>query len=122
MKYVAIAIVIVGGLMGLAVPDLLTAMQRSRQKRTMADIRTLAAELEERAEKTGRYALDAKDLHHLDGWGAPFELHASGNDYSIRSYGRDARRDDRDVAGATTDFARDIVYSNGTFVTYPEGI
>src|SRR5437868_4608583 len=104
MKYVAIVVGIVGGLVALAVPNLLTAMQRSHQKRTMAEMRTLGAQFEERAERTGQYALDEKDLRRRDGWGTPFELHASGNDYSIRSYGSDARRDARDIAGATTDF------------------
>jgi type II secretory pathway pseudopilin PulG len=42
----------VAGLMAVAVPNLLTARSRSRQKHTMADMRTLASAFEARATDT----------------------------------------------------------------------
>ncbi len=37
-----IVVAIIGILAAIAIPNLLTAMQRSKQKRTMADMRTIA--------------------------------------------------------------------------------
>src|SRR5437899_8099994 len=39
-----IVVAIIGILAAIAIPNLLTAMQRSKQKRTMADMRTIATE------------------------------------------------------------------------------
>ena len=44
-----IVVAIIGILAAIAIPNLLTAMQRSRQKRSMADMRTNAQALEARA-------------------------------------------------------------------------
>ncbi len=100
------------GLMGIAVPNLDAAADRSKLKRTTADMRAIATAWEARAQKRGHYSVeDVRDLPRTDGWGTPFEIHASGNDYSIRSYGSDRHRDGGD----------DIVYANGAFVAYPVG-
>ncbi len=40
--------------------------------------------------------------------------------YNIRSHGRDGTTGTL-VCGTTTDFNDDILYSNGTFVQWPEG-
>jgi len=121
MKYVLAAVLLT--IAAIAVPNLHTAMQRSNEKRTMVAMRDIATAWEARAEKVNRYAVE--DLHGVarkDGWGNPFELSGSGEVYSIRSYGSDHRRDKKIIAGPHTDFAHDIVYANGTFVAYPEGI
>src|SRR5438876_9169402 len=44
-----IVVAIIGILAAIAIPNLLTAMQRSKQKRTMADMRTIATAWEARA-------------------------------------------------------------------------
>ena len=44
-----IVVAIIGILAAIAIPNLLTAMQRAKQKRTMADIRTIATAWEARA-------------------------------------------------------------------------
>ena len=43
-----VVVAIIGILAAIAIPNLLTAMQRSEQKRTMADIRTIATAIEAR--------------------------------------------------------------------------
>ncbi|HMC21457.1 MAG TPA: prepilin-type N-terminal cleavage/methylation domain-containing protein, partial [Thermoanaerobaculia bacterium] len=43
-----IVVAIIGILAAIAIPNLLTAMQRSKQKRTMADMRTIATAWEAR--------------------------------------------------------------------------
>ena len=50
-----IVVAIIGILAGIAIPNLLTAMQRSKQKRTMADMRTIAAAWEARTTDVNRY-------------------------------------------------------------------
>lgn len=124
----------------IAVPNLLTALNRSAQKRTMADMRTVATAWEARATDLNSYLVESegkvpyerlqraleptyiKQLPRADGWGNPFEFTAGVQEYSVRATGNDARMDAKIVPGPTTDFARDIIYGNGTFVAYPEGI
>src|ERR1044071_9708739 len=50
-----IVVAIIGILAAIAIPNLLTAMQRSRQKRTMADMRTIATAWEARATDVNQY-------------------------------------------------------------------
>src|SRR5262249_60339143 len=50
-----IVVAIIGILAAIAIPNLLTAMQRSKQKRTMANMRTIATAWEARATDTNKY-------------------------------------------------------------------
>jgi type II secretion system protein G len=141
-----IVVAIIGILAAIAIPNLLTAMQRSKQKRTMADMRTIATAWEAYAVDTNTYSVSAysaltnsvdygklagqlapdyiKRLPEVDGWDTPYEFWTDAatraQEYMIISCGKDA---DCDGAGdgATTNFNCDIVYSNGHFVVYPEG-
>jgi hypothetical protein len=71
-----------------------------------------------------------KVLPRIDGWGHSFDFaadqaigSATGADqYALRSPGRDGVFATSYVAGGTTDFDCDIVYSGGAFVVYPEGL
>src|SRR5712691_10321883 len=84
---------------GSAHPDLLHAIQISKEKRTMAEMWTIAAKIEDHA--------PLSSLARADGWGTPFEISIRGNDYSIRSYGSDHRRDAKLLDGPHTGFWRD---------------
>ena len=50
-----IVVAIIGILAAIAIPNLLSAIQRSKQKRTMSDIREIATGWEARAADTGSY-------------------------------------------------------------------
>src|SRR3954467_6425479 len=50
-----IVVAIIGILAAIAIPNLLTAMQRAKQKRTMADMRTIATAWEARATDVNKY-------------------------------------------------------------------
>src|SRR6188768_4174529 len=50
-----IVVAIIGILAAIAIPNLLTAMQRSKQKRTMADMRTVATAWEAHATDVNKY-------------------------------------------------------------------
>jgi len=153
-----IVVAIIGILAAIAIPNLLTAMQRAKQKRTMADARTIATAWEARATDTNRYNAAAtcgsgdvpgvgvsvdilntylaptyvKSFPQKDGWGNPwvFSLDktwglpgASGaaQAYAIISYGKDGVFSGN-LCSVTTNFDCDIIYSNGTFLQYPEGV
>lgn len=146
-----IVVAIIGILAAIAIPNLLTAMQRSRQKRTMADMRSLATAWEARATDINEYTVSGaavtwpatsagyvsskvaaaleptyiKQAPRKDGWGTEFAagISADGQAYSIESYGKDKVNDSgADPGGPTTKFDRDIVFSNGSFCQYPEGV
>lgn len=139
---------VMGILAAIAIPNFLTAMQVSKQKRTAADIRTLAVAVEAyAADKNGypkvttvpelRPLLEptyVRSLPTIDGWGAAYryaclqEKDAVCATYEIASGGKDMRfehDDPHDVPStpeATKNFDCDIVYSNGQFLEYPESI
>ena len=145
-----IVVAIIGILAAIAIPNLLTAMQRSRQKRTMADIRSLATAWEARATDVNQYTVAGaqftfpattpdfiatkvaaalsptyiKVTPNLDGWGTAFAggVSADGQAYSIESYGKDKVNQTGTEGGPTTKFDNDIIFSNGAFVQYPEGV
>jgi type II secretion system protein G len=145
-----IVIAIIGILAAIAIPNLLNAVQRGKQKRTMSDMRALATAIEAYAVDnnfypaaacTGQYttigtAVDFSSFTLLsptyigsppkvDGWGR-FLLYGRDtafNNYSITSYGRDGAVGPLTptVCGTTTDFNDDIIYANGSFIQWPEG-
>jgi type II secretion system protein G len=148
-----IVVMIIGIIAAIAVPNLMTAIERSRQKRTMADMRSIATAWEARNVETGRYnaagsevpgvgeVVNVDDLFaslsptyikvmpRTDGWNHPFELFASqpwaatepASAYAIISPGKDGRFSTSATTGGTTNFDCDIIYSNGSFLQYPEG-
>jgi general secretion pathway protein G len=146
---------IVGVLAAIAIYSFMGAIQRAKQKRSMADIRTIAAAWETRATDARTYnaagaaftfpavgvsyagltgALSPtylRTIPRLDGWQRPFAFgldSAFGSStpatvYGIRSAGRDGSFSGRTYTmGPTSDYDCDIVYSSGTFITYPEGV
>ena len=147
-----IVIAIIGILAAIAIPNLLNAVQRGKQKKTMADMRTLATAVEAYAVDNNDYptascptgsfsaegtALDSGSFTDLtptyiaqlpgkegrDGWGNPFYYNVSNpaTQYNIRSRGRDNSVQASLLCGTTTNFNDDIVYTDGTFVEWPEG-
>ena len=146
-----IVVAIIGILAAIAIPNLLTALQRSRQKRSMADMRSIATGWESRATDTNGYAaagvpvswpdttLDVttiesmlaptyiKKFPYYDGWGTKFQVGYNNRNYAIKSWGADQANNTSGTTSlaqplTTGDFDCDIVFSNGNFVIYPEGI
>jgi prepilin-type N-terminal cleavage/methylation domain len=141
-----IVVAIIGILAAIAIPNLLTAMQRSKQKRTMADIRSMATAWEARATDMNTYDLAGvaftiptvhlypaisgwlsptyiRSLPQNDGWSTAYDFGSNNSEYMIRSAGKDTNFESAYTVGwKTTDFDCDIVYSNGSFVQFPEGM
>lgn len=145
-----IVVAIIGILAAIAIPNLLTALQRSRQKRSMADMRSIATAWEARATDTNSYNAAGASISwpaissgvtsiqgmlsptyirkfpHLDGWGTEFGVGYNERNYAIISYGANEKSDltgtSLSAPLATGDFDCDILFSNGNFIVYPEGI
>lgn len=148
---VLIVVAIIGIIAAIAIANYLNAAQRARQKRTMADIRSIGVAWESRAVDTKAYnaagftmpasALTYADLTTLlsptymrnipsaDGWGHALQFATdqpigtrNAAEYAIRSPGRDGVfTGNTYTAGPTTAFDCDIVYSVGSFIVWPEG-
>ena len=145
-----IVVAIIGILAAIAIPNLLNAVQRGKQKRTMSDMRALATAVEAYAVDNNTYppagcnpgiftngtynTLSLTSFTNLtptyiaqppktDGWGRfmAYALDASSNNYAIRSAGRDGVVNGTVNCGTTTNFNDDIIYADGTFVQWPEG-
>jgi type II secretion system protein G len=145
-----IVIAIIGILAAIAIPNLLNAVQRGKQKRTMSDMRTMATAIEAYAVDNNVYpdgvcttasytitdtTLTDTSLSLLsptyianpvrkDGWDNYFQYGApnDGQQYVLLSRGRDKMYDTGGpTCVTTTNFNSDIVYSNGGFVQFPEG-
>ena len=143
-----IVIAIIGILAAIAIPNLLNAVQRGKQKRTMADIKALATAVEAYHVDNGLFptascpdgtytavgtALTEGSFTLVsptyisrpplrDGWGRflSYNVNNGFSQYNIRSTGRDASAS-ATSCGTTTDFNADILFSNGTFLQWPEG-
>ena len=144
-----VLVAILGIVAAIAIPNLLTAMQRSKQKRTMADIRSVATALEAFAVDKNEYPrvesfaelnpiltpTYIRELPQLDGWAAPirYECRSSLSEdsaapcdsYRLSSGGRSRTLETDDPASvdpqATRNFDCDIIFANGEFVQYPQG-
>jgi type II secretion system protein G len=139
-----VVVAIIGILAAIAIPNFLSAMGRSKQKRTMADMRTIATAWEARATEMNKYnaagAISTipassstpaemsgllsptyiKVLPSHDGWNNDFEYRVGNQAYAIISYGKDGKPGTM-TQGPTTNFDCDIVYAEGTFLMYPDG-
>lgn len=132
-----IVVAILGILAAIAVPRVYQMLERARQKRTMADMRTLALALNSYATdhvfvpQVSGTAADLrtyleptylKVLPVLDGWRRDFYYSGSGLDYTVVSYGGDGVAQGGPFSGPTTHYDADIAMVNGIFVQWPEGL
>jgi general secretion pathway protein G len=128
-----IVVAIIGIIAAIAVPNLLTAIQRSKRSRTVADMRAIGTAV-------GTYLVDhnayprstSTDFENVnvdsnlsrsyydgatkDAWSTAFNYVSDGEEYTLTSYGKD-----RGPAGAGNEFNSDVVYYNGQFYA-PEAI
>ena len=146
---ILVALVVIAILAAIAIANYVTGLQRARQKRTMADMRTIASAWEARATEVKGYSAGgfsfpgqaatytelrevlvptyANPLPERDGWDTAFQFATNeawgtqtAQSYAIRSAGSDKSFDSNNYApGEVQKFDCDIVYANGSFVTYP---
>ena len=134
-----IVVAIIGIIAAIAIPNLLNAIHRGRQKRTMADMRTIGTAI-------GTYATDMnfyprgmanlvafepyltpvylRRLPAKDGWNTTYYAYtdAPGDHYTIESYAKDKLRQACVLGTETQNFDCDICHLDGMFIQWPEGI
>jgi type II secretory pathway pseudopilin PulG len=131
----AFVVAIIGALAVCAVPNLYTAIQRSKQKRTYATLRDWGLSVDAYQSTHGHYPrpgyygsiagltpLISGKLPVVDGWGYPLIYHASKSHYAIRSTARDGINDRRVDPGLTKRLDDDLLYADGGFVRVMDGI
>jgi len=138
-----IVVAIIGIIAAIAIPNLLNAINRSRQKRSMSDIRTIGTAIEAYAVDWSFYPTQTQNTvsqisTHIsptyvkrtppaDGWRYAFRVDSQSRFYTLGSAGRD-KVWELDLSataynrGTTRSLDCDIIYSNGTFISYPEGV
>lgn len=130
-----IVVVIIGIIAAIAVPNLLSAVDRGKQKRTMADLRTLGTACEQYAIDNNVYPMASamgalevflepryiRSAPLTDGWTRTFMVASAYTEYTICSGGKDGGNCTGDAGGATKSFKDSIVFSSGQFVQWPEG-
>jgi general secretion pathway protein G len=133
-----IVVAIIGIIAAIAIPNLLNAIDRGKQKRTMADIRSIGTAIESYSVDNSIYptansiaALATvmepnymKKIPQQDGWnhGLAYEPgSAPGAGYTLRSYGKDGQVTNP-TGGKTQDFNADIIFVDGQFTQWPEGV
>lgn len=129
-----IVVAIIGIIAAIAIPNLLNAIDRGKQKRTMADLRSMGTAVESYAVDANVYPVAStaatlatvvepiyiKNMPEEDGWGGTFQVDSSTVTYTLYSFGKDGTG--TDCANLlTTTFIDQICFIDGQFVRYPEG-
>ena len=134
-----IVVAIIGIIAAIAIPNLLNAIDRGKQKRSMADLRSVGTACEEYQIDENFYPRNFTTLTNVsgmsqylepiyirrapreDGWGwnLLYGSDAGGTGYTLRSTGKDGLT--QAVFGETTDFDCDIIFQNGSFTAFPKG-
>ena len=126
----------------IVLPNLLNAIDRGKQMRTLAEMRAIARAVGSYSVDVGHYPV-SRSLEKLevldsvrialepkyslipttDGWAGAYyyQTDPGGSSFTLMSYGKDKLLS-VGSAGQTLGFDCDIIMSNGKFTAYPEGI
>ena len=130
-----IVVAIIGIIAAIAIPNLLNAIDRGKQKRTMADMRSLGTAVESYAVDNNVYPVVStaanlktivetgayiKNMPTADGWNNTFVVDAIATQYTLYSTGKDGTGINC-TAGTTNSFNDEICFVNGQFLRYPAG-
>ncbi len=130
-----IVVAIIGIIAAIAIPNLLNAIDRGKQKRTMADLRSVGTAVEQYAIDNDVYPVASamttlqtfiepsyiRAAPVVDGWSRTFQVASVTGQYTVCSGGKDGGTCTTDGAGATTGFNDSITFTGGVFAQWPEG-
>jgi general secretion pathway protein G len=133
-----IVVTVIGLVSALALPNVVAAIQRARQSRTMADMRSIAGALVLYEQDFVDYPIETSlasaenlrphilpylgDFKATDGWKRPYWYVSDGHIYTLISYALGGNPDPPYAFGPTHRLEDDIVMSEGMFVQWPEGV
>ena len=130
-----IVVAIIGIIAAIAIPNLLNAIDRGKQKRTMADMRSLGTAVESYAVDNNVYPIATtaaalktiveagayiKNMPSTDGWSHTFQVASATTEYTLYSQGKDGSGAVC-TTGTTNTFDDEICFINGQFLRYPAG-
>ena len=129
-----IVVAIIGIIAAVAIPNLLNAIDKGKQKRTMSDIRTIGSAIEAYSVDNSYYPTAAslaavqaileplfvRTMPMADGWSNPLQADSTPTSYTILSPGKDGSGSSC-VEGVTSSFNDEICFANGQLRRYPEG-
>ena len=133
-----IVVAIIGLIAAIAIPNLRNAMNKAKQSRTLADIKTIGNALESYAVDNNTYpksltdanaqvlsgyvSLYLKTVPPGDGWSNAWHIdtNSAGTVYTITSYGADGVSG-TNPGGPTGNFTCDIIFTNNQFYQWPSG-
>lgn len=140
-----IVVAIIGIIAAVAMPNLLNAIDRARQKRTMADLRSVGTAIEEYQIDNSFYPVETAEtdlptsaivalvspvyirrLPADDGWNFSLRFQSSFVTYTVGSLGKDGAAGGSlalsGSGGAMNSFDCDILFVDGSFIQWPEGV
>ena len=133
-----IVVAVIGLISAIAIPNLITAIQRARQTRSMADLKTIARAVSLYEQDSAGFPIETSlvnvenlrsslqgymgDFKATDGWRRPFMYISDGRNYTLISYALDGVASLPYTTGPIHLLEDDIVLSNGIFVQWPEGL
>ena len=129
-----IVVAIIGIIAAIAIPNLLNAVDKGKQKRTMSDLRAIGSAVEAYAVENAVYPTAAsaaaikalidpsyiKVMPTVDGWSNPIQVDSTATGYTLYSQGKDGSGNSC-PPGATSSFNDEICFVNGVFQRYPSG-
>ncbi|HEV8376883.1 MAG TPA: type II secretion system protein GspG [Candidatus Polarisedimenticolia bacterium] len=132
-----IVVTIIGLIAAMAIPNLISAVDKAKQRKTMGDMRQLGSAVEMYAVDNNTYPRVAnysalqplitpnyvKTVSGTDGWNHPWVFTGdttNGTEYTLTSLGKDGKPGVSN-GGETTGFNCDIIFSNGQFFQWPSG-
>lgn len=127
-----IVMAVIGVLAAMAVPALQAAMEKSRQRATMANMRALGNQLQIYQNDMTVYPAGSLDIDQVvavlaplsrtplpnrDAWQRAFDYQSDGiNNYTVECFGRDGVPGADMSPAQANNFDLDIVLSNGQFI------
>lgn len=130
-----VVLLIIAMISAIAIINIVSAIEKARQKATMGDMRTISRALETYNIDYGFYPANGLDIEELrdtlvpfsssaipihDGWGHPFMYTTDTRDnYTIESYGKDGIDNDNISYDTRFEYNRDIIIHNGIFTARP---
>jgi len=144
-----IVVAIIGIIAAIAIPNLLSAIQRAKQKRAMGEVNSLATALQSYATDTNIYPISTgagpctaisaaitpdyiKQIPNPDPWNNPYYYQGITSNYAVASFGKDTTPDawggvqltagDSDLYNQNTScFECDIIWEGSSFLVSPGG-
>jgi type II secretion system protein G len=131
-----VVVAIIGMIVAITIPNLLAAIDRGAQKRTMADMRSIGSAVEAYAVDNSAYPIASnaamlaaevaphyiKAMPMTDGWDHTYVVDAVATTYTITSRGRDGVPSGCVTGALTRQYDADICFSTGLFTQHPDGI